>query len=179
MSITYLNIYSKSEFENRLKLPKEESRFEIDENSSVYNHLGAMFNEHVKRTNKILVGGDCILSNSDMIILVELIEYEEKKLNNLFLDSWEFQVHPKIELLNRIELEDETNYNRTNIYLAKKAIELSNYEIRKGQLDNYKFEVTKTWHKISKLQIQLYLSNLKSIINDAINKELIITSTYY
>ena len=179
MTKTYLNILTKEEFAKRAILPNTANRFVLDENSGEFNHLGIMFNEHVKRTDKILVGGDCVLSISDLKTLLELIEIEESKLTKIFLDSWEFQVHPKTIFLNYDEVSNDDDFDRTKAYLAEKAMENINYEIRKGQFRNYKFEVKKHWYTISKQQIQEYLHELKTIVTEALSKDLILTSTYY
>lgn len=179
MTKTYLNILTKEEFEKREILPNTANRFVLDENSGEFNHLESMFNEHVKRTDKILVGGDCVLANSDLEILLELIEIEEDKLTKIFLDSWEFQVHPKTIFLNYNEVSNNEDYDRTKAYLAEKAMQSTNYEICKGQFRSYKFEVKKQWHKTSKQQIKEYLHKLKSIVNEVLSKDLMLTSTYY
>ena len=179
MTKTYLNILTKEELENGPVLQNEKDRFVLESDIAVFFHLEEMFNEHVKRTDKMVVGGDCILSKHDINLLVELIESEERKLESMFLDRWEFQIRPKVVFRNREEARERTDFNPTRAYLAEKSMLDSKYEIRKGELDGYEFEIEKHWFEISKKQILNYLTKLKFMLENAIEHNQIILSTYY
>jgi len=179
MTKTYINIISQEEFNNRAILPNTKDRFTLDEDSGVFNHLENMFNEHVKQTDKILIGGDCLLSVADINIMLKLIENEKEKLEKIFLDSWEFQNRPEVIFKNYNQVNENINFDKTKAYLAEKQMLNSQYEIRKGQLLDYKFEIEKKWYKTSKKEINDYLSEFKSILEDAIKNNQIITSSYY
>lgn len=179
MTKTYLNILTKEELEQSPVFQNEKGRFILESDIAVFYHLEEMFNEHVKRTDKILVGGDCLLSKHDINVLVELIELEEKKLQSIFLDKWEFHIRPMVVFRNQVEAKEKADFNPTRVYLAEKAMLNSKYEIRKGKLDSYEFEIEKQWFEISKNQILDYLTKLKFMLENAIEHHQIILSTNY
>jgi len=177
MTENYLNILSKEEYSKWPSVEPARKRFVISENSAVTCHLGDMFNAHVERTDKILLGGDCILFKSDFEQMVELIKIEEQKLGKIFLDSWEFQVHPKIKYINYENL--VRDYGQTKAYLAEKSIFNSKYEIKSGKLGECEFVVDKKWHRVKKTQIEDFLSEFESLMINAIKGDLIIIATYF
>lgn len=143
---------NEEELEKRPISQNERNRFVLQSDLAVFNHLEEMFNEHVKRTDKVLVGGDCLLNKHEIDILIELIEIEEERLNQIFLDEWEFQVRPKVVFRNHNSAKGNTEFNQTRAYLAEKAMLNSKYEIRKGKLDSYELKLKNNGFKSPKLK---------------------------
>ena len=108
-----------------------------------------------------------------------MLENEEKKLDQIFLDSWEFQGRNKVVFRNNSKSKEATEYSSTKLYLAEKSILNSRYEIRKAKLDGFEFETKKEWTRVSKNQIFEYLNELKLILKNAIENNQIVLSTYY
>ena len=63
---TWLNILSNNEFENIANYVVKEIRFQIDENEAIYCHLESMYNKHVELTDKIICGGEEVISGDEI-----------------------------------------------------------------------------------------------------------------
>ena len=94
--MTWLNILNKEEVANIGNFSRKENRFQLDFNEAIYVHLTDMYCKFVQITGRLIVNGEELIFGHEILTLIELLESENKKLNKIFLDEWEFCRNPII-----------------------------------------------------------------------------------
>lgn len=176
---TWLNILSNNEFENIANYVVKEIRFQIDENEAIYSHLESMYNKHVELTDKIICGGEEVISGDEIEILIELLTIEKDNLNKIFLDEWEFQRRPKILKTIGGKPVEVNDFDPTKAYLAERTMSIYDYEIRYGKLKYLELRTEKKWMRIRKNEIIEHIDNYVNILTDAMENEKHLFFTYW
>lgn len=175
----WLNILNQSEFKEIDNYVVKKHRFQIDLNKAIYTHLQEMYNKHVQLTDKIICGGEEIISGKEIMILIELLEEEKEKLKKIFLDEWEFQRNPKIDKKVENQIYSSSNFDSTKAYLAENSILKNNYEIRRGKINNLELTVKKNWMKITKNEILEHIEEYLKILKEAFETKKYLFFSYY
>jgi len=138
-----------------------------------------MYNRHVQLTDKIICGGEEIISGNEIMTLIELLKEEKEKLNKIFLDEWEFQRNPKIAKRVKNQIYSPNKFDSTKAYLAENSILQSNYEIRRGKINNLELTVEKNWMNITKNEITEHIDEYLKNLQEAFETKKYIFFSYY